>query len=794
MQYEDMVRRAQEDRAARALTGFLQARGLPSTGEELRQTADVGLGAAFGQPGAWDAINRYGGDVARGMGAMAADPNLAVQGLISGAEGVAQGNPEAIGGGIGMAGLPWIGPRMKFPGGRPVFHNEMQAVRLARQMELKAFQEEIRRQRQMAYLVRDIESLHPASPVTAGELMNIYSPEVAAHFQEATRRSPVYLGKQRGAGTGAAYRENMLRNLSPADAKFAPMELPPGSFYFDPQGRVHVTGGGSSIITLANPGRLQTLIHEMIHADRDALGRYFEEIPQQMHQMNRWPRYLSSPHEITAREGAAADALLRYADIQRAISGTGYPNAQAFWEAAQGAEPLGNLKQFSYPIDVGAHRSPLLRGLPSQWGLGELEAKGVASGIAGEPVTKYIQRLTEPAKAEILGKRYVPLAQATGFERGRMIGNPGQPDYVYVNPEGSPPRWVLGPKHSPDINMPLTAGPEPIPTNVPVRPFPTGRPYSPPVRRPPGAVPPPRPRARKPRPEPPGQLRLPGLSAETNPFQPNEMLHEMITPEGPLDLTKAGRDIVMRGYEAGQGTKGWGSIMDELAAFNQDREAARLFARLFGSASPRTRVSANTEQALRAYLRYMTKGGDPMKYAEAGRLGLTPQSTKLPSINEAFAGREPTGPKTRPMSEFVQGLPGRPWDAWMLRNLAGNEDLGPNMPGLRRLFAQRYGIPMHGAFPEPIGGERQLARLAGQALDPTLRMLDPTLGGNIAFGQTWEGFRRMAGEPSAPGLIEYMRMHGLLEPGAMKNPAQIRHALQHWDPRWGLSFQPTLIR
>jgi len=224
----------------------------------------------------------------------------------------------------------------------------------------------------------------------------------------------------------------------------------------------------------------------------------------------------------------------------------------------------------------------------------------------------------------------------------------------------------------------------------------------------------------------------------------------------------------------------WESKPAELVdAFGGDQDAAHLWSRLWGATSPNTSVPVNTKESVSALLHYL-ETGEPMSMAAAqakddvGRQVITMAGSKVPNIRNAVAGQPLSGDKVEAMAGFMVGEPRTPIDVHTLYGLGSKGDkLGPELGPLRQKMTTLERLPLRGSLTDT-----DIYKRYEKALRNTLAEIEPGREVNPIFATTWEGVRTYKGLKPQGGPVDILRAKGLLKPGAMMDPGQLRQALK----------------
>lgn len=244
------------------------------------------------------------------------------------------------------------------------------------------------------------------------------------------------------------------------------------------------------------------------------------------------------------------------------------------------------------------------------------------------------------------------------------------------------------------------------------------------------------------------------------------------------------RDLYQRGASLPT-TANWESAMNDelIRAFNGDRSAAIRWARMWGALSPRTDVPENTRQSVAAFLHHLENPDVPFtkELLQSGLetvIGLG--GTKFGNLNRAVAGQILSpNTKAEAMAGYMMGDPRLPIDVHALYALGAKADkLEAEYPALRELMKMAEGIPLKKAL-----DDADIYRRFEDAMKVALVDFAPGRSVNEIFATLWEGARAHKGLKYQGGPIDILRKKGLLEMGAMLDPAKLRAALsqQGWS-------------
>ncbi len=237
-------------------------------------------------------------------------------------------------------------------------------------------------------------------------------------------------------------------------------------------------------------------------------------------------------------------------------------------------------------------------------------------------------------------------------------------------------------------------------------------------------------------------------------------------------------------YEIGQAqpsVSNWEGVTEELLnAFGGDKDQALRWSRLWGATSPNTSVPVNTRESISA-LRYGLENPHTamtVPVAQTIDPKITMAPSKVPNINNAYAGRPLSGDKVEAMAGFMTGDARAPLDVHMLHALGSDADkLSPELPALRALMTKLEKLPPRGALTDT-----DIYLRYEHALKEALIPFNKDRTFNAIFAQTWEGTRAAKGLKPQGGPIDILRAKGLLEPGAMLDPKYLTQVLasQGW--------------
>ena len=239
----------------------------------------------------------------------------------------------------------------------------------------------------------------------------------------------------------------------------------------------------------------------------------------------------------------------------------------------------------------------------------------------------------------------------------------------------------------------------------------------------------------------------------------------------------------------------WGGTThpELLAAFGGDPDLAQQRARFFGTTSAGTSVPKNTQESVAALTHALDRPGVPFEATGqrpdvTGRLRpylslydtvITNAESKLPSLNRALEGLDPSGPKTEAMSQFMWGQPRSPIDRHVLWALGSADDT----LSAQQAQLKAYMLGAEGLAPHQLNERKVYSRYEG-ALARALQGLDPERPYNPLFGDFWEGARARKGEPYQGGPIDILRSRDLLGPGYLTDPDRLKAALANTSGLW----------
>jgi len=216
----------------------------------------------------------------------------------------------------------------------------------------------------------------------------------------------------------------------------------------------------------------------------------------------------------------------------------------------------------------------------------------------------------------------------------------------------------------------------------------------------------------------------------------------------------------------------WVGVYDPefLQAFGGNRDAAHVFAQMFGATSPRTSVPVNTRESVTAFHHALTHPENPyFTDPLARRLGFGSVVAKTDNLNRALLGETLSGPKVAAMGDFMEGLPRIPIDRHALYALGlASQDLDPQLTALKALMNRIEGYAPRAGSP----GLSQVEAYARyeRALADALREIAPGQSLNQVFATLWEGARAHQELPFQGGVFDILKKKGLLRAGAMLDP------------------------
>jgi hypothetical protein len=270
-----------------------------------------------------------------------------------------------------------------------------------------------------------------------------------------------------------------------------------------------------------------------------------------------------------------------------------------------------------------------------------------------------------------------------------------------------------------------------------------------------------------------GSVDIPGTK------NPNLRLGQLIRrmPDGSYRLIPESQERVLAAIEAGRKRGGNWDVLDPRVgqAAGGDPLYERQLRRAHAATMPNTDIVTSTAEALRAQA--LAREGHPLSMLNLGQEGITMLGAKAPNLNRAFADQPLSGPKIRPMGEYMLGKDQPVWDVHAL-DTVGVEGVGQTidaeLPALRQYVYAQEGIGR--GMPVRKLEEAALVGRADEALLAALRELAPDMTPNRSFATMWEGMRGIKGEPNVGGWIDLLQRGGALEPGAMLSPEQLREA------------------
>lgn len=246
---------------------------------------------------------------------------------------------------------------------------------------------------------------------------------------------------------------------------------------------------------------------------------------------------------------------------------------------------------------------------------------------------------------------------------------------------------------------------------------------------------------------------------------------------GRYALIDPSKERVWRALQEGERRGANWDLLDPRisAAAGNDPGFERRIRRAHAATMPNTDIVTSTAEASRATA--LNREGFPMSPFHLGQEGITMLDSKAPNLERAFADQRLSGPKIGPMGEYMLGEDIPVWDVHAL-DTVGVEAKKPNikseLPGLRAMVYSGEGIGRGKKFTIQKLEDWDLVGRANQALADALQELAPGMSVNKAFAQMWEGTRGLKGEPNVGGWIDLLEQAGLLQPGAMLDPLQLR--------------------
>jgi hypothetical protein len=226
----------------------------------------------------------------------------------------------------------------------------------------------------------------------------------------------------------------------------------------------------------------------------------------------------------------------------------------------------------------------------------------------------------------------------------------------------------------------------------------------------------------------------------------------------------------------------WDGVTDELLqAFAGDREKAVEWARLWGATSPGTSAPVTNREAISA-VRYRLLNPDrPLTVRKAQTMNpvITMAPSKVPNINRAYAGEALGTPKVEEMSQLLMGPladsgPHVPFDVHAIYGVGADSDtFDTQLKHLRALMTKAEGLPARGGLTD-----REIYYRMANALSDGLEQIAPGLPSSPTFATFWEGVRTAKGLPAQGGPIDLLRAKGLLQMGAMLDPARLAAVLK----------------
>lgn len=252
-------------------------------------------------------------------------------------------------------------------------------------------------------------------------------------------------------------------------------------------------------------------------------------------------------------------------------------------------------------------------------------------------------------------------------------------------------------------------------------------------------------------------------------------------------------EALKRGFDS---KADWSPLSHNLSAFNDDPQAARRFARLFGATSPNTSVGQNTREALALQAAMLRGQNEPFTTASVGALGVTNTPSKVPNINRAIADQPLSSSQGEPgkVEAFAGLLEGRkhspqspiiPLDIHALSGVgASEEDISQAIPQLRKFLTEQTGTKPRGYAP--------VYNAAADIYARGLNEVAPGMEPNLSFPPFWEGVRLLKGYDESPGLRQFTG--GLLEtPGGMMDQQKVQAARDGINPSDIASHLPNVL-
>lgn len=256
--------------------------------------------------------------------------------------------------------------------------------------------------------------------------------------------------------------------------------------------------------------------------------------------------------------------------------------------------------------------------------------------------------------------------------------------------------------------------------------------------------------------------------------------HELLKMvKGEPEFTSPVLKRIEAAIKAGEGQGGWDPLTKFGEAFGDDKDAMKVFARLWGANSPNTPVARTNYETLVAQ-KAALEGTTPMSVHQARGLDITMPASKVPNINRAVAGlplqssRGEVG-KTENMAQLLLGdKKAIPVDVQALSGVGAEEpDVSRIYPGLRAYLEEKG-----------MKGSGKAGKFTYQDLyDITKSIYNKGLAkfGEDMFPTMWEGVKVLKGQGKSPGATEWFKKWGLLEPDQMKNPEALEHVIQNVD-------------
>jgi hypothetical protein len=268
----------------------------------------------------------------------------------------------------------------------------------------------------------------------------------------------------------------------------------------------------------------------------------------------------------------------------------------------------------------------------------------------------------------------------------------------------------------------------------------------------------------------------------------------VLTPEAEARVT----DLTARLGGALPRTGTWSGSRDEemLNAFGGHTAASDTFGDIFAALSTGTSVPKNAQEAIKVWYDVLEHPDRPFTDARMHELGVGNVRSKTDNVNRALGLydyvrlkrdlgggvnllHDLSGPKVELFSDFQAGRTALPVpDRHYLRGIGSQYDMLDKLfPELGAMVERYEGIP-----PPKRGGQlqpRDYVRRLNEPVADALRRADPAMAQRMGplFGKFWDASRAYQGQMFQGGPVDIYRPRGLMEPGAMLDPAALLRAL-----------------